>query len=82
MILYMSNEVRNILDILMTMGGLAMGAVISLLSAILLLLSEFVPLDRTTLALTWIMVALVFAFGFYTAKRQAKVAEAGLGQEA
>ena len=76
----MVNEVRNILDILMTLGGLAMGGVLSILSAALLLLSDTIPLDHTALALGWIMAAFVFAIGFKTAKRQMGAAYDQLGE--
>ena len=64
----MLNPVRKSLDILMTLGGLAMGAVLSLLFALLLLLSDFVVINHTVLALSWIMLAFVFAIAYFTAK--------------
>ncbi len=61
--------IRDLFDSLLSIGGLATGAVVSLVSAIMLLLSDIVHLDRTTLALAWIMTAFVFAAGFITARR-------------
>ena len=63
-------SIRDTLDIILTMGGLATGAVVSLLSAILLFLSELLALDHITLALAWVMVAAVFAIGYMTARKQ------------
>lgn len=64
------SPIRNLLDILITLGGLAMGAVLSVLMAVTVLIYEMMEIDHTTLALTWSLVAFVFAIGFITAKRQ------------
>ena len=64
--------IRSILSLLQSMAGLATGAVLSLVYAILLLASDMIELDHTVLALTWVMVSFVFAIGFYTAKAQMK----------
>ena len=63
------DTVRDLFDALLSIGGLATGAVLSLVSAILLLVSDIAHLDHTTLALAWIMVAFVFAAGFKTVRR-------------
>jgi len=76
----MVNKIRNILDILITLGGLAMGGVLSILSAIILLLSDVISLDHTTLALGWIMAAFVFAIGFHTTKEHMRAVFDQLGE--
>lgn len=61
--------IRDLFDGLISIGGLAAGSVISLISAVLLILSDIVPLDHTTLALAWIMMAFVFAAGFLAIRK-------------
>ena len=61
--------IRDLFDGLISIGGLAAGSVISLISAVLLILSDIIPLDHTTLALAWIMMAFVFAAGFLAVRR-------------
>jgi cobalamin biosynthesis protein CobD/CbiB len=73
---------RDLLDGLISIGGLATGAVLSLVSGVLLLLSDIVKLDHTTLALAWIMMAFVFAIGFMTARRHMTEYQERLEREA
>ena len=61
--------IRDLFDNLISIGGLAAGSVVSLISAVLLILSDIIPLDNTTLALAWIMMAFVFAAGFLAVRR-------------
>ena len=61
--------IRDLLDGLISIGGMATGAVLSLVTAMLLILSETIHLDRVTLALAYIMIAFVFAIGFMTARK-------------
>jgi hypothetical protein len=76
----MASNIRDILDMLTTVGGLAMGSVLSILSAILLIASEVLALDRTTLALAWVMVGFVFALGLWTVRGEMNRAFEKLGQ--
>ena len=66
----MLSPIRKSLDILLTMGGLGMGAVLSILSAICLFLIQLIHLDPGTLALAWVMLALIFSIGFISARKQ------------
>ena len=61
--------IKDLLSGLITQGGLATGMVLSIISAVILLLSDMLRLDHTTLALAWVMVAFVFAIGFATVRR-------------
>ena len=61
--------IRDLFDALLSIGGLATGAVLSLVSATMLLASDMIHLDQTTLALAWIMAAFIFAAGYITARR-------------
>lgn len=70
----MLSPVRKSLDILLTMGGLGMGAVISVLSSICLLLVQMLLLDPVTLAIAWSVLAFIFCVGFISARRQMNVA--------
>ena len=66
----MLSPVRKSLDILLTMGGLGMGAVLSILGAVCLFLIELIHLNPVTLALAWVMLALIFSIGFISAREQ------------
>ena len=63
------DTIRDLFDALLSIGGLATGAVLSRVSAIMLILSDLLSLDHTMLAIAWIMVAFVFAAGFMTVRR-------------
>ena len=73
--------IRTILDLLQSLGGLATGAVISLIAAITLLVSEVVHLDHTILALGWIMASFVFAIGFISARQAMKKEHADMATD-
>ena len=77
----MKNRLKTILNLLQSMGGLATGAVFSVLFAITLLASDAYPMDHTVLALAWIMVGFIMATGFYTARTQMKAEQEGLSLE-
>ena len=64
--------IRDLFDALLSIGGLATGAVLSLVSAVMLILSDMLSLDHAMLSIAWIMVAFVFAAGFLTARRHIK----------
>ena len=78
----MVDNIKDILDMLTTIGGLAMGSVMSIISAILLIASDILPLDHITLALAWVMAAFIFAIGLWTARRQMNIAFEKLESEA
>ena len=74
--------IRDLLDGLISIGGLATGAVLSVVTGALLILSDITHIDRTTLALAYIMMALVFAAGFMTARRHMMEYQERLEREA
>ena len=78
----MVDNIKDILDMLTTIGGLAMGSVMSIISAILLIASDILPIDHITLALALVMAAFIFAIGLWTARRQMNIAFEKLESEA
>ena len=72
------NNIRSILDIVLSLGGLAMGMVLSIINAAILFGFMVLNVSSNSIILAWIMMAFVFAAGFGTAKKQLEEHEEAL----